>query len=143
MDASPTAEQEIKHAAEVLAESKEHTDVATEEAEKEGEDDGLNADSATVTSEVADAAPNILNEVESAAKQLIMALNGLQKVTPELAYIKSLSKTVAENTPQPQEGMPGNNSRRFQARPPSLLQRLNQQSAPQRYRLQSRGRTRR
>jgi|DEB0MinimDraft_4_1074332.scaffolds.fasta_scaffold01019_1 hypothetical protein len=150
VDAPPTTEQEVKHAAEGLVESNKHTHVAAEQAENEGENDGANADPATVTREVAENAGNMVTKAENAIKQLTMGLQALQVLQPQLAYVKGLAETVAESTPEPpphvEEGTPGYNGRRFGARQPSLLRRLNQQStyaAPQRYRLQSRGLARR
>lgn len=147
MDTTATPEGEVEKATEELAQADQHTDQAVELAEDEGEHDAQNADSKTVAYEVADAAPNMVNELENAIKQLTMALQTLQSLLPQLAYMKGLAGTVAEKTPAPPpgEGMPGQ-SRRFGARQPSLLKRLNQQStyaAPQRYRLQSRGLARR
>lgn len=150
MDAPPTTEQELKHAAEGLVESNEHTHVAAENAENEGEKDGANADSAAVTREVAENSGHMLSETDNAIKAITMGLQALQGLHPQLAYMNGLAKTVADKTPPPAphpvEGPPEYNGRRFGARQPSLLRRLNQQStyaAPQRSRLQYRGLARR
>jgi hypothetical protein len=146
-----TAEGQLHKAAEELAVSKEHAEVAAEDAEDQGRADANTANPVTVTHEVADAAPNMVNELEAAIKQVMMALDVLQALLPKFTYVKGLSEQVADNTPLPPEpAVPPpvlqGNERQFGTRQPSLLRRLNQQStyaAPQRYRLQSRGRARR
>lgn len=150
MDPASKTEEGVKKAAAELDDVAQLTEVAAGHAETQGEADGKTANPATVTHEVADAAPNMVNELEAAIKQVMMALEVLQVLLPKFTYVKGLAEKVAENTPEPAphpvEGPPEYNGRRFGARQPSLLRRLNQQStyaAPQRYRLQSRGLARR
>lgn len=138
-------------ASDELDKSAQLTDKAAVNAETEGKADARTANPEIVTHEVADAAANMVNKVEAAIKQLMMALDELKKLLPELSYVKGLSEQVADNTPLPPEpAVPPpvlqGNERQFGTRQPSLLRRLNQQStyaAPQRSRLQYRGLARR
>jgi hypothetical protein len=145
-----TPEQQLHQAAEELDQSAKLTDKAAVTAENQGQADANTANPVTVTHEVADAAPNMVNELEAAIKQVMMALDVLQALLPKFTYVKGLAEKVADKTPEPAappgEVMPGHNSRQFGTRQPSLLRRLNQQStyaAPQRSRLQYRGLARR
>lgn len=138
-----TADGALQNAEDTVEKAVQETEEAADQAQSEGKDDGHNADPAHVTYAVAESTPIMKQEVQNALSALEMALKTLQSLVTKIGYLEGFSEAVAENTPEPPEGIPGNSGRRFQARPPSLLQRLNQQSAPQRYRLQSRGRTRR